>query len=199
MNPQWFPHVSRRVPFFVLLAVLLAGALPARAAEEGGNPAESATGELFKWINFAILAGGIGYLCVKKAPGFFRRRADAITAAITLATAAKAEAERQLKNAEARLARVDLEVADLRAHAQRDAADEANRIRALTRAEAEKISAAAKTEIQAAERAARLELKALGARLAVQTAESLLVKELTPRAQSSLFRSFVQSLEARPH
>lgn len=199
MIRQRFLRVFRLTTFFAFLAVLLAGAFPTRAAEEGGNPAESATGELFKWINFAIVAGGVGYLCVKKAPGFFRRRADAITAAITQATAAKAEADRQLQDAEARLARLDLEVAELRAQAERDAAAEADRIRALTRSEAEKISEAAKAEIQAAERAVRLELKALGANLAVQAAESLLAKQLTPQMQGMLFRSFVQSLEGRPN
>src|SRR5207244_5829618 len=166
-----------------------------RAAEESGNPAESPIGELFKWLNFAIVAGAVGYLCMKKGPSFFRRRADAITAAITQATATKAEAERQLQDAESRLARLDLETADLRAHAQRDAQAEAQRLRDLTRAEAEKISAAARAEIQAAERAARLELKAFGAGLAVAGAESLLTKQLTPQAQDSLFRAFVHSLE----
>ena len=189
-------HRSARLAILMFLLVALLGpAVNARAAEESGNPAESPIGELFKWLNFAIVAGAVGYLCMKKGPSFFRRRADTITAAITQATATKAEAERQLQDAESRLARLDLETADLRAHAQRDAQAEAQRLRDLTRAEAEKISAAARAEIQAAERAARLELKAFGAGLAVAGAESLLTKQLTPQAQDSLFRAFVHSLE----
>ena len=54
-------------------------------------------------------------------------------------------------------------------------------------------------EIDAAERAARLELKALAASLAVDGAESLLAKQLTPAAQETLVDTFVKSLEGRPN
>jgi F0F1-type ATP synthase membrane subunit b/b' len=50
-------------------------------------------------------------------------------------------------------------------------------------------------EIEAAGRAARLELKALAARLAVERAEVLLSKEMTPQAETALFRTFVAELE----
>ena len=66
-------------------------------------------------------------------------------------------------------------------------------------ADKEKIEAAAKAEILAAERAARVELKALAANLAVDGAESLLVKQLTAKAQESLLNDFVESLEGRPN
>ncbi len=75
----------------------------------------------------------------------------------------------------------------------------APRIRIATRSDAQKIAAAAKAEIEAAERAARLELKALAAKLAVDGAESLLAKQLTPQAQESLISSFVKSLEGMPN
>jgi len=199
MSCEQIRRSARLAILMFLLVALLGPAVNAHAAEESGNPAESPIGELFKWLNFAVVAGAVGYLCMKKGPSFFRRRADATTAAITQATATKAEAERQLQDAESRLARLDLEAADLRAHAQRDAQAEAERVRALTRAEAEKISAAARAEIQAAERAARLELKAFGAQLAVAGAESLLTKQLTPQTQDSLFRAFVHNLEGGPN
>jgi F0F1-type ATP synthase membrane subunit b/b' len=56
---------------------------------------------------------------------------------------------------------------------------------------------AAKAEIEAAERAARLELKATAANLAVDEAETLLTKELTPKVQESLVAAFAKSLEGR--
>jgi F0F1-type ATP synthase membrane subunit b/b' len=56
-----------------------------------------------------------------------------------------------------------------------------------------------KAEIEAAERAARLELKAIAAKLAVEAAQLLLVKQLTPRVQDSLFSNFVESLAGRPN
>ena len=51
----------------------------------------------------------------------------------------------------------------------------------------------------AAERAARLELKALAANLAVDSAESLLAKQLTPQAQEALVSAFVKGLAGRPN
>ena len=108
--------MNRRRAFFFALAlgVFLAMSVPARAAEGGEeqNPAS----ELFKWINFALVLGAVGYFIAKKAPGFFRSRADAISEAMTLAAAAKAEADRRFAEAEAKLSRLDQDTEIGRAH-----------------------------------------------------------------------------------
>jgi F-type H+-transporting ATPase subunit b len=90
-------------------------------------------------------------------------------------------------------------VAELRANAAKEAAAEVERLRAAAQSDTQKIASAAKAEIVAAERAARLELKALAANLAIDGAESLLTKQLTPQAQESLISNFVKSLEGRPN
>jgi F-type H+-transporting ATPase subunit b len=182
-----------------VLFVLLFAAVMAHAAEEGGNAATEKATEIFKWINFAIVAGLILWVCLKKAPAFFGSRAGAISSAITKATSAKAAADAQLREAESKLANLQKEVAELRAFAGREAAAEVERIHAATQSDAQKIAAAAKAEIEAAERAARLELKAIAAKLAVDGAESLLAKQLTPQAQESLLSNFVKSLEGKPN
>jgi len=166
-------------------------------ASEGGS--QEVITVIFKWIHFVILAGLAYWLFVKVLPPVFRRNADNISSAITKATAAKAEAMRQLKEAEAKFARIEQEMGEFRAAAQKDAAAELDRLRAMTKVEAEKINVAARAEIEAAERAARVELKALAAKLAVDHAESLLVKELTPAVQERMINSFVQSLQGRPN
>jgi F-type H+-transporting ATPase subunit b len=173
--------------------------LTARAAEEGGAAGAEAATEIFKWINFAIVAGALLWVCLKKAPGFFRGRAEAISSAITKAGGAKAAADAQLREAETKLANLDKEVAELRGFAEREAAAEVERIRLATRSDLEKIAAAASAEIEAAERAARLELKALAARLAVEGAEALLVKQLNAQTQAGLISNFVKSLEGMPN
>jgi len=178
---------------------LLVFAAQAHAAEEGGASANGGPAELFKWINFAILAGVLIWVFAKKLPGWFGGRAELISSAIRKATAAKAEAEAKLKDAEDRLARLEQEVRGLREEALREAAAEAERVRALARSDAEKIGFAAKAEIEAAERAARMELKALAAKLAVEGAQSLLAKQLTPQAQEALLSGFVKSLEGSPN
>jgi F-type H+-transporting ATPase subunit b len=190
----------RNLPIFTsLLFLLFFTAIAAHAAEEGGQAAVERTNELFKWINFAIVAGLIAWVFLKLTPPFFRKNADAISSAITKATAAKAEADRQLRQAEAQLASLEQQVAELRAAAQGEGAAEAERIRSLTQLDAGKIGVAASAEIEAAERAARLELKAIAANLAVDGAESLLAQQLTPQAQESLVAAFVKSLEGRPN
>lgn len=181
------------------LLVVLAAALSAHAAEESSNTTTEHANEIFKWINFAIVAGLIAWVFLKLTPPFFRKNAENINSAITKATAAKTEADRQLREAEHKLARLEQEVAQLRATALREAATEAERLRTITQSDIQKVGLAAKAEIEAAERAARLELKAIAANLAVDGAESLLAKELTPRAQESLVVAFVKSLEGRPN
>jgi len=172
-------------------------AAAAFAAEEGAKA--EGPGELFKWVNFAIVVLALLWAARRKAAPWFRDNAKNIGSAISKAQAAKAEAERVLKDAEQRLARLEEEVHTMRAEAGKDAAAEAERIRALAKSEVEKVEVAAKAEMQAAERAARLELKALAAKLAVDGAESLVAKQLTPQTQDELIVGFVKSLEGSPN
>ncbi len=181
-----------------VLVTLLCGALNAHAAEGGAAATERAS-EIFKWINFAIVAGLVLWLFGRVLPPIFRKNADKISSAITNATAAKAAADAQVREAETKLARLQQEIAELRTVAEREGAGEAERIRALAKSDAQKISVAANAEIEAAERAARLELKVIAAKLAVDGAESLLAEQLTPQAQESLVSAFVKSLEGRPN
>ena len=190
-----------RLVFFAVcsLFVSLLASVSLQAAEEGGSAATQRATEIFKWINFAIVVGVIVWAFGKLLPPVFRKRAETVISAITNATSAKAAAEAQLRDAETRLANLQKEVAELRALAERESAGEVERLRAATLSDIQKIATAAKTESEAAERAARLELKALAANLAVDGAESLLVKQLTPKAQESLISNFVKSLEGRPN
>jgi F-type H+-transporting ATPase subunit b len=188
-------------PFAIssLAVMFFCVALSAHAAEEGGNAASERMNEIFKWINFAIVAAALIWFFAKKLPAWFRGNAETISSAITKATAARVEAERLVHEAETKLANLKQEIAELQASAKHEAAGEAERIRALAQSDAKKVGIAAQAEIEAAERAARLELKALAAALAVDGAETLLAKQLTPAAQESLMDNFVKSLEGRPN
>jgi len=190
------PTILRRI---LAPALVLALATVARCAEEGGSPAEQPVGTAFKWIHFVILAIVAYWLFKNVLPPVFRHNADRISAAITKATVAKAEAENQLKDAAAKLASLEQEVAHFRAQAQKEAMAEVERLRAITKIDIEKVGLAAKAEIEAAERAARVELKALAAKLAVDRAESLVSKQMTPAVQEAMLNHFVQSLQGRPN
>lgn len=183
----------------LLTTLLLVAPMIALAAQEEPNPAEQHVGATFKWIHFVILAVALYWLFTKVLPPIFRRNADNISSAISKATAARNEAEKQLKKAEAMLANLEQEVAQFRAVAQKEATAELDRLRAMMKTDAERIGQAARAEIEAAERAARVELKQLAAKLAMDRAESLVAKELTPALQEAMISHFVQSLEGRPN
>ncbi len=194
--------MTRNRPFFLavsILFVLLFAVVSVKAAEEGGNAATERATEIFKWINFAIVVGVMVWVFGKLLPPIFQKRAEAVSSAITNATSARAAADAQLRDAETRLTNLQKEVAELRTLAEKEAAAEVQRLRAATQSDAQKIAAAAEAEIEAAERAARLELKALAANLAVDGAETLLAKQLTPKAQELLISNFAKSLEGRPN
>jgi len=181
--------------FLALLVVEVA-----HADEDTSNNAKTQSAqEIFKWINFAIVAGGAIWFFGKRLPPWFRGNAESIHSAIAKATAAKAEADALLHEAEGKLANLEKEVAELRETAKREGLAEVGRLQAATRNDEEKIAAAAKAEIAAAERAARQELKILAAKLSVDGAGSLLAKQLTPQVQENLVSEFVRSLEARPN
>ena len=137
-------------------------ALAAEAAEQ--DPADSTTGLIFRWLNFVLVFGGIGYLIAKHGGAFFRANAKAIAASITEAQAAKAEADRELREVEAKIARLDQEVAELRESARRDSAGRSRTVaRFGTGRDSKRSIMAARGELGASERAAQQELRALAA------------------------------------
>jgi F0F1-type ATP synthase membrane subunit b/b' len=194
MNPIWTILRGTLTPVILLMFATLA-----RAAEEGGSSGEQPLGEAFKWIHFVIILLVAFWLFRKVLPPVFRRNADSISAAITKATAAKVEAEKQLKEAAVKLASLEEEVSRFRTQAQKEAEAEIERLQAMTKIDVEKVGVAAKAEIEAAERAARVELKALAAKLAVDRAESLVTQQMTPAVQDAMINNFVQSLQGRPN
>lgn len=182
-------HWSAIFPAFLFFLA----ALPASAAE-GSDEMSSPLGWTFRWIHFAIVFGLISYLLAKKAPGFFRGRADSIAAVIAESGRGRAEGERRKKEAAEKLAGLEKELAEMRDAARRDGAAEAERIRAGARDEVAKIDRAAQGEIAAAARAARSELKAAAARLAVARAQTQLEKQMTLASEGAIFRGFVHQL-----
>ncbi len=178
--------------FFLMTSVVHAG-------QEGGPEASNSTQEIFKWIHFVILVGLAYWIFGKLLPPVFRKKSDLIIEAISRATATKAEADRQLKEAAIKLTRLEQEVAAFRAMAQKEALAEVERLKNATKSDADKIVTAGKAEIEAAERSARLALKELAAKLAVDKAESLVAQQMTPGVQDALVDNFLQSLKWRPH
>lgn len=181
---------------FVASATILLLSLTASAygQEATPSPENSSTGWIFRWIIFAIVFVGIARFFAKSAPAL-RARAQEIGEKIAEGTRAREAAEKQRREVQIKLAGIDAEVSRLRAEAKKSMEAETVRLRALARREAEIIERAAQAEIAAAQRAASIELKSLAARLAVERAQAVLAREITPEAQAFLFNSFVLELE----
>jgi F0F1-type ATP synthase membrane subunit b/b' len=182
------------------LGLFLSFAIATHAQEQtGASPADQPIGIAFKWLHFVIIAVLVIWLLKSVLPPYIRRNADKISEAIRKATAARIEAERQLKEAAEKLAGLQQEVRHFREQAQKDAAAELQRLREMMKVDIERVGVAARAEIDAAERSARLELKALAAKLAVDRAESLVAKQVTPALQEAMINNLVQSLQGRPN
>jgi F0F1-type ATP synthase membrane subunit b/b' len=178
--------------------VMLLVAGPLLAAEEAApDPADTATGTIFRWLNFLLVMGGIAYLIGKFGAPYFRSRAEGIAKSIRDAAEMRAASERELREVDERVASLNLEIQELRRVAVRESAAEAERLRELTRVEAERIHNAARAEIVASERVARQELRAIAARLATERAAEITRGRMDPATDAALFRAFVGELEKR--
>ena len=143
-------------------------------------------------FNFLAIVVFFYLLFKSKLPQMFRERTSAIQKGIREAAAASADASRRLSEIEARLARLDTEVSEIRASAEKEAAAEEARIRATSEEDQRKVIEAVETEISAIARNARRELKGYAASLAVELAARRI--KLDESTDQALVRDFVDHL-----
>ncbi|SPE42280.1 ATP synthase subunit b [Candidatus Sulfopaludibacter sp. SbA3] len=185
------------------LVLLIAGWSAAGFAQTSGKPAaaesksegERSGLEAWKWANFLILAGGLGYLIRKNAGPFFAARGKKIQQDMLDAQEMRADAERRAADVDRRLANLEKEIASLKAESQAEAKAETERSMQHTASEIAKIRAHAEREIVAAGKAARMDLKRYSAELAVQLAEQKISAHMTGEAQDNLVQGFVHDLK----
>jgi F0F1-type ATP synthase membrane subunit b/b' len=184
-----------RLAWAILPAALLI-AMPVLAAEGAEpDPADSPAGLVFRWLNFVIVFGGIGFLVAKSGGAFFRGNAKEIAAKIVEATAAKEEAHRELQSIEAKVGRLGQDVAELKEEAKRNWEAESQRLYSSGLTEIEKINQAARGELAASERAAQEQLREIAASLAVKNAAALVAARMNSETRAKIFQAFVADLE----
>jgi F-type H+-transporting ATPase subunit b len=122
----------------------------------------------------------------------FRNRTASIQKAMEEARKASEDANRRLKEIEARLARLGDEINQMRTASEKEGAAEEERIRATAAEDARRIIESAGQEIAAATKAARRDLTSYAADLAVTlAAKQIQVDAPTDRA---LVRRFAQQI-----
>ncbi len=173
----------------------------AKATQEKGGHEQKSEGEEgglqgWKWLNFAILAGGLGYLAVKQGGPFFAGRAAQIRKDLVEAEALHKQSEARAAEVERKLANLGAEIAALREEATREAQAERERVAQATAAELVKIKDQSEQEIAAAGKAARMELRRYSAHLAVQLAGKQIRDKMTPVTENALIEEFVRDLES---
>jgi F-type H+-transporting ATPase subunit b len=105
---------------------------------------------------------------------------------------ASAEANARLRAIEDRLAKLDVEVAAIRAAAEADFAAEEQRIQHAAEVDARRVIEGAESEIATAAKSARRELKIYAAELAVDLAAKQI--KVDAATDAALLRSFVSEL-----
>jgi F-type H+-transporting ATPase subunit b len=193
----------KRLALWTLLLGLFLAGFPGRIAaqeNETGNKAgeESGSDEIWRVVNFVIMAGGVGYLIVKNAGPFFAGRSKKIREEIVQGEDARQEAERRAAEVDSRLANLEVDLAGLRAESQKEAEREVERMRQRTAAEMARVRAQAEQEIDAAGKTARGELKRYAAELAIGLAERKIRTRMNAETQDGLVAGFVHELDTPP-
>ena len=147
---------------------------------------------VFVFLNFAIVAGFIYWASRTNLAQAFRNRTAAIQKGIEEARRASAEANARLQQIQGRLAKLDSEVAEIRAAADADFSAEEQRIKRAAEEDARRVIETAESEIAAAAKSARRELRIYAAELAVELARKK--SRWTQQTDAALVRGFVSQL-----
>jgi F-type H+-transporting ATPase subunit b len=147
---------------------------------------------LFEYLNFAVLAGAVGFGLWKYLPKTFKASREDIQHRLADARTATQQAHERLEAIEQKLARLDEEIAAIGKQAEKDSVEDEVRIKASIEAERQRIVASVSRDIAAASSAAQRELKRFAAGLAVdRTAERM---ALTENEDRLLLQEFSQNL-----
>ena len=153
-----------------------------------------AASSVFWVLNALILIGTVGYFIATGLPKVFRSRRQQLQHELVHARTATEQANERLLAVEERLARLDSEIAAVRAQAEQDSARDEVRIRESLEAERKKIVASSEAEIASAGKAAERRLRNFAAELAVNRATGRL--HLSEEDDRALVREFAAELGA---
>jgi len=170
-------------------AVTKLGALVGMGPETAAN--------VFTIFNIVVLFAAVIYGAAKALPKVFKARSSGIQKQLVDARSATEEAQARLGSVEARLAKLDEQIAAMKVQAEADALREEQRIQASAEEEQKKIVAAAEAEIANATTMARREIQRYAAELAIeQAAKKLVVTAETDKLLVESFAARLVSFEA---
>jgi F0F1-type ATP synthase membrane subunit b/b' len=148
----------------------------------------------WKWVNFALLALGAGYLIAKKAPGFFNARTEEIQKAIKDATGLKLDADFRSSEIDRQMATLGQEVQKLRLTAKADIEREGARIDEETRTALHRIHEHTLREIDSLNHQAAQSVREHAIRLAAELAVTELRDHPEQIEHDGLIASFADDI-----
>jgi F-type H+-transporting ATPase subunit b len=175
----------------------------AAAEHEGAGEAEAApkldTGKLaLQLINFALLAGIIGWFGGKAINKALLARHQQLKADLASASEARSSAERRVAEQDKRLTSLETEIEAIRTGIKQEAEDEKQRLIATAEERAKRIGEETKFLLDQQVKEAELTLRREVAEAAVKIAEQIVIKSLDGRDQQRLLDSFVTDVAAPP-
>ena len=179
--------MRRLVPLFLLACTVC-------FAQEKGGESGDALG-MWRWVNFAILAAGIGYLLAKNLPTFFSSRTSAIQKEIAEAQRLKQESEQRSAAILRRVSSLSADIEAFRVQSRAEMEREGQRIREEAAAHIRKLNDQAQMEIESAGKTARRELRAYAADLALDLAAQRIRARLDVGTEAGLVDRFVGDLK----
>jgi F-type H+-transporting ATPase subunit b len=139
-----------------------------------------------KLVNLVLFLTILYLLVRKPAREFFQARLAAVRDTLDRAAQEKKQATEKMAELDARLNRVDEDLREIGAQTDRDAAAERARMESETRNDIEKIRQMAAREVDAAKQVALADLRAFAATKAVDLAEQMIRREMTPADDAKL-------------
>lgn len=139
-----------------------------------------------KLVNLAIFLTILYLLLRKPTREFFRQRLASVRETLDRASREKQEATAKMAELDARLNRVDADLREIEAQSDREAAAERARMNAEAKRDIEKIREMAAREVETAKQVALADLRAFAATTAVDLAEQMIRRELTPADDAKL-------------
>ena len=166
--------------FFVLLA------------SEGGVSAWIDTAA--RVFNLLLFLAVMVYLLRGSVSAALRTRRENIRRDLMRAQEERNAALAKLEEVESRLSLLDSETQAIKAQAQREAAEERERIERSTEEEARRLREQAQREIESASKTARQELRRFAAEQSVRLAEEMIRRNLRPEDDARLVGDYIEEL-----
>jgi F-type H+-transporting ATPase subunit b len=192
--------------FAFAFAVVAAAPAAARAEEEGAAREGAAEAEeapkldttrlAFQLVNFAVLAGILGFFGGKAINKALLARHQQLKADLVSAAEARAAAETRAAEQAKRLERLETEIAGIRASIKQEAEDEKQRLVAAAEARAKSITEETKFLLDQQVKEAEITLRREVAEAAVKIATEIVSRSLGGADQQRLVDTFVNDVGA---